>query len=172
MTIKNRQLENKDESFYDRIDSKISILKDSASSLFDEKQARLIIGEGKEHQDLQIEFEFKREKEEGKISLFKISQYSATHADQLIYKAEFSSDFLYSWTKSIKYIFYQNSILKNTLKSSWLSCKYLKEYSAFLMGSYSESEFSEIAEKYSLAKRKIDKKDIVDEVQIILDDIV
>ena len=44
----------------------------------------------------------------------------------------------------------ENSILKEIVKNQWLTIKYNKEYSAYLLGLYSEEEFYELAEKFAV----------------------
>jgi hypothetical protein len=43
----------------------------------------------------------------------------------------------------------ENSVLKHSLKNLWKVHKYNEEYVAFLLGSYSDEEFREIAESYA-----------------------
>ena len=50
------------------------------------------------------------------------------------------------WYEAIKH---ENALLKTCLSNLWKNYQYQQEYTAFLLGSYSESEFMEVSKKYA-----------------------
>lgn len=101
---------------------------------------------------------FDRQPDTSKVTPFfvplDIKESGKGEVEYRLFQPILASDFLSRYLS----IFTENNILKEIVKNQWFTIQYNKEYSAYLLGQYSEDEFFEMADKFAI-EPKIDIDD-------------
>jgi len=80
-----------------------------------------------------------------------------------------TSEFVRYCQSRIRDIVYTRNLFEESLKNNWKAYKYLQAYSGYLLGSFSDEEFQEIAEKFASPYFEKKHDDIVNSIGILFE---